>query len=424
MTLESTAYSPRPDNAAQPGGQPAEASRADRPADAPLHVCHLLLNLGCGGMENGLVALANGLRRDGRFRHSVVCLGEAGVFRARLAGDVPVLELDAGIGRQRVRHRRVWSALRTLKPDIVHTRNLPTIDLFPTIRAAGVRRMVHSEHGVDLIEAEGSPWRYRLVRRLGSRVIPAYVALSTGLRDWMAGQNGIPAHKISVIVNGVDTDRFRPPNPTEAQAARAAWPGALGAAAAAGGVTVIGSLGRLEAIKDHANLARAYVEMLRSRPALRTTTALVIGGEGRCRDTVADILAEAGLSDRLALPGYVAAPAGFYHGLDLFVLPSKSEGTSNTILEAMASGLPVVATEVGEARRLVAEGETGRLVPPSDPAALARALLAWLDDPAGLAAAGAAARVRAQSQFSLDRMLAAYAAVYEAAALGRTPSGV
>lgn len=407
MTLESTAYSAAPHEAAPPA--------------APLHVCHVLLNLGCGGMENGLVALANGLRREGRFRHSVVCLGEAGVFRTRLAEDVPLYALETGAGGQFRRHRRLWSALRALRPDIVHTRNLPTIDLFPTIRAAGVRRMVHSEHGVDLIEADGSPWRYRLVRRLGSRVIPAYVALSTGLRDWMAGENGISAEKIAVIVNGVDTGRFRPPTPAERQAARAAWPGVVGAAAGAGNVQVIGSLGRLEAIKDHATLARAYVEMVRRRPELRATTVLVIGGEGRCRETVQAILDAAGLADRFALPGYVADPARFYHGLDLFVLPSLSEGTSNTILEAMASGLPVVATEVGEARRLVAEGETGRIVPPGDPAALAEALLAGLDDPAGLAAAGVAARQRVQARFSLDRMLDAYAAVYTAAAAGRAP---
>ena len=385
----------------------AEAGVAAKPSRGR-HICHVVLRLAYGGMENGLVTIANRLRGDGQ-RHSIVCLDDATAFRARLAPDVPVYCLGGQYRTQFGKMRALRRVLREIRPDVVHTRNLPTIDLYPAIRAAGVRRMVHSEHGVETLEADGSPLKYRLIRRLGGRVIARYVALSEDLRAWMAGPNGIPAHKITTIVNGVDTARFRPAD----AAGRPALRRRFGLPEEA--TTVIASLGRLTPIKDHANLARAYAALIRARPDLRDRTMLLIGGDGPQRTTVAGILADAGLSDRLVLTGDVADPAAFYGAADVFVLPSKSEGTSNTVLEAMASGLPVVATDVGETGRLVADGATGAIVPAEAPNALADAIVPYLDDPAMRHGHGAAGRERVCTHFSLDAMLDAYAAVYAAA---------
>jgi sugar transferase (PEP-CTERM/EpsH1 system associated) len=368
----------------------------------------VVLRLAYGGMENGLVTIANRLRAGG-MRHSIVCLEDATDIRARLAPDVPVHCLGGRYRSQLGKMRALRRVLRELRPDIVHTRNLPTIDLYPAILAAGVRRMVHSEHGVETLEAEGSPLKYRLIRRLGGRVISRYVALSDDLRAWMAGPNGIPAHKITTIVNGVDTARFRPAAPASRSALR------RHAGIPEGETSVIASLGRLTPIKDHANLARAYTALIRARPDLRARTMLLIGGDGPQRPTVAGIMADAGLSDRLILLGDVDDPAAFYGAADVFVLPSKSEGTSNTVLEAMASALPVVATDVGENSRLVADGETGAIVPPGTPTALATEIASYVDDPARRRRHGARARERARTAFSLDAMLSAYAAVYAAA---------
>jgi len=383
-------------------------------ASAPLHVCHVLLRLGYGGMENGLVTIVNGLRAGG-FRHSIVCLDAATNFRSRVADDVPVHCLSEHARGPLGRYRALWRVVRALRPDIVHTRNLATIDLYPVLLAAGVRHLVHSEHGVDLLEIDGSPLKYRLTRRLGSLVTPAYIALSRDLKDWLVRQNGIPARKVSIIVNGVDTERFRPAaNPAARQARRAA----LGLDDP--DVVAIGSLGRLEAVKDHENLVAAYVAMVARRPELRARTVLVLGGDGSRRQAIEAVMESAGLPDRLVLPGYIADSPAFYPALDLFVLPSRTEGTSNTILEAMACGLPVVATDVGESARLVADGETGAIVPPRDPESLAASLIPYLDSAGLRQRHGAAGRERAVAQFSLDGMLRAYGEVYRRVAGGRT----
>ncbi len=398
------------------------AFEASRPAVEPpppgtdtasLHVCHVLLRLGYGGMENGLVTIVNGLRAGG-FRHSIVCLDTATNFRARVAADVPVHCLGESTSGPLGRHRALWRLIRELRPDIVHTRNLATIDLYPVVLAAGVRRLVHSEHGVDLLEIDGSPLKYRLIRRLGSLVTPAYIALSRDLKDWLVRRNGIPARKVSVIVNGVDTERFRPPADPAARRARR---DALGLDDPE--VVAIGSLGRLEAVKDHENLAAAYVALVARRPDLRARTVLVLGGDGSRRAAIEAVMHQAGLRDRLRLPGYIADSPAFYQALDLFVLPSRTEGTSNTILEAMACGLPVVATDVGESARLVADGETGAIVPPRDPEGLAAGLIPYLDSTDLRRRHGAAGRERTLARFSLDGMLRAYGEVYRRVAGGR-----
>jgi len=375
------------------------------PIATPRHVCHVVLRLAHGGMENGLVTIANRLR-DGGFRHSIVCLEDATDVRTRLAPDVPVHCLGGQYRTQVGKMRALRRVLREIEPDIVHTRNLPTIDLYPAILAAGVRRMVHSEHGVETLEASGSPLKYRLIRRLGGRVIARYIALSEDLRTWMAGPNGIPASRITTIINGVDTARFRPAAPESRPALRRQF------GVPDDDTTVIASLGRLTPIKDHANLARAYTALIRARPDLRERTRLLIGGDGPQRPTIAGIMADAELNDRLILAGDISDPAAFHGAADVFVLPSKSEGTSNTVLEAMASGLPVVATDVGETGRLVADRDTGALVPAESPNALANALVPYLVDPARRHRHGTAARERACSRFSLNAMLDAYASVY------------
>ena len=140
-------------------------------------------------------------------------------------------------------------------------------------------------------------------------------------------------------------------------------------------------------------------------------------GEGPLRAQAQAILDEAGVADLAWLPGERTDVPDVMRGLNGFVLPSLAEGISNTILEAMATGLPVVATRVGGNAELVAHGRTGQVVPPDDVEAMAQALLRMATDPARAAAMGQDARVEVEQRFSLQAMVAAYQHLYDEGSL-------
>jgi glycosyltransferase involved in cell wall biosynthesis len=137
-----------------------------------------------------------------------------------------------------------------------------------------------------------------------------------------------------------------------------------------------------------------------------------MAGEGPLRADCAALFSEAGVSDQVWMPGERDDIASLLRTMDIFVLPSLAEGISNTILEAMATGLPVIATRVGGNAELVVEGETGTLVPPSHPEAMADALASYVHDGNKVLREGMAGRARVQREFSLDVMVSRYASLY------------
>jgi glycosyltransferase involved in cell wall biosynthesis len=182
---------------------------------------------------------------------------------------------------------------------------------------------------------------------------------------------------------------------------------------------LVGTVGRLREVKDQTNLARAFVHARRSDPQATAGLRLVIVGDGPLRAAVESILRDAGMQQFAWLAGERDDIPDVLRGLDLFVLPSLAEGISNTILEAMASALPVIATRVGGNVELVEDGVTGRLVPASDSVQLGEALLAYVRDRALLRRHGSAGRQQAEQRFSLDGMVARYESLYARALRAR-----
>lgn len=376
-------------------------------------ICHIILRLDYGGLENGLVTLINHMPAE-RYDHVVVCLERAADFRGRIRrGDVALHEINKKPGKDLSAYRKIWRLLRDLRPDIVHTRNLSTVDMFVPAALARVPALVHSEHGLDMAEIGGSRGRYRLLRRLSALAVDRYIAVSKDLARWMTVDVGLSRDRISVIYNGVDSERFQPSG--EGRRCRdTVFPPGF----APDGACVVGTIGRLEPIKDQITLARAFLHALEAQPSLRETMRLAIVGEGRLRGEIESLLRNAGATSLAWMPGFRDDVADVYRAFDLFVLPSRREGTSNTILEAMASGLPVIATDVGGNPELVTAGVTGRLVPAEDPRALAEAIVDYANQSARRAAHGAAGRQRVLRDFSIDAMVRGYGAVYDALANG------
>jgi sugar transferase (PEP-CTERM/EpsH1 system associated) len=374
--------------------------------DARPLVLHVIHQLAMGGMENNLVNLIN--RMDpARFRHAIACVEDFSDFRSRLVKpDVEVVALHRSrIGVQRLQ-LELFRLCRRLRPAIVHSRNRSGLDALLPARLAGVRYRVHGEHGWDVEDLHGEKWKLIWLRRLHAPLVNRYITVSRDLERYLIQRVGIAARGVTQIYNGVDTERFSP---------AAAKPALLPASLAAGDVVVIGTVGRIQAVKDQATLLRAFAALLSAHPECRARLRLAIVGDGPLLDELRGLAASLGIAETTWMPGAVGNVPDVLRLLDVFVLPSLNEGISNTILEAMASRLPVLATARGGNVELVDEGQNGRLFEPGDVAALARLLGDYVENPALRLAHADTARRRAVERFSPDAMVASYQAVYEAA---------
>lgn len=369
------------------------------------HVVHVVHGFGTGGLENGMVNLFNSLPPE-RFRHTVVALTGYGDFRRRIhAQKVDFHALDRAPGQGLGWTLRLLKLLRQLQPDLVHTRNLAALEAQFVAAAAGIRATVHGEHGRDVFDLYGQNWKYNLLRRAARPFVSNYIAVSRDLETWLRLVVRVPPRKLHQIYNGVDSVKFHP--------REGARPEVLPPGFAGEGAVVFGSVGRMAEVKDYPTLAQAFVRLHEAHPERAARARLAIVGEGPARAECQAILQAANLAHLAWLPGERHDIPELMQALDVFVLPSKNEGVSNTILEALASGLPVIATAVGGNVEVVQNGVNGTLVAPGDAEALAEALLAYLDTPGRIAEQGASARQHAEQRFSLEVMADAYATVYE-----------
>ena len=375
-------------------------------------IVHVVYRFDTGGLENGVVNLLNHLPA-GAYRHAVVSLTEVTAFKQRVQrDDVMYVALNKGPGHAIRLFPQLWRLFRRLRPAIVHTRNLAALEAQVPAWAAGVPVRIHGEHGRDVGDLHGHSRKYQWVRRVHSPLVHRYVALSQDLAGYLSQRVGIDGSRIEQIYNGVDVQRFCPPAGSD--------PAPIAGCPFDPGHWLVGTVGRMQTVKNQTLLAQAFVDALRHAPALRERMRLVMVGDGPLRAEAMTLLQGAGVAHLAWLPGERADVAEVMRGLDCFVLPSLAEGISNTILEAMATGLPVLATGVGGNAELVGHGRSGEIVPSGDAAALAQALVRLADDPAAAAAMGRAGREEVERRFSLQAMEAAYRRLYDGqlAALG------
>jgi sugar transferase (PEP-CTERM/EpsH1 system associated) len=372
-----------------------------RARTSPPLVAQVIYRLDYGGLENGVVNLVNRMPAN-RYRQALVCLAGFGrEFRNRIRrDDVEIVSIDKRPGKDPAAYLRMWRTLRRLRPAIVHTRNLGTVDMQWVAAAAGVPRRVHGEHGWEAADPRGMNPRSLRIRRACRPAVHRYVPMSRDLADWLQKAVHVPATRIRQAYSGVDTERFRPAKTAEA-AARTA------------GVVRIGTVGRLDPVKNHAMLLQSLRAILDTRSDLRPTLRLTIVGDGPQRSSLESLARELNLDASVDFTGTRDDTAELMRTFDLFVLPSMNEGISNTILEAMASGLPVLAARVGGNPELVLPGVTGMLYDPADGDGLTAGLRRYLDEPALRESHGRAGRERVLAQFSLDSMIQRYLDIYD-----------
>ncbi len=377
------------------------------PSDSRPLIAHIIYRLDVGGLENGLVNLINHLPAD-RFRHAILCLkGHDPAFARRIQRtDVLLIDLEKKEGKNLGVYWRLWRHFRQLKPAIVHTRNLTSLVAVVPALLAGVPYRIHGEHGRDMSDLDGSNQKHQWFRRVLLPLTHRIIALSQDLEHYLIQVIGAPRRKVSQFYNGVDTERFRPREDTE--------PSPFPAFFSGDEVFVIGTVGRMQAVKNPLLLARAFITLVETAPReLAGSLRLVMIGEGPLRQPCQALLDHAGLTDRVWLPGARHDIPPLLRHLDLFVLPSLAEGISNTLLEAMASGVPVIATQVGGNPELVTPGIDGSLIPSNDVQALVHALLGYLLDRPTRIQQKNHARHTALDRFSLITMVNHYEEIYK-----------
>lgn len=364
---------------------------------SPAQVVHVVQNLAIGGLERVVVDLATHVDRA-RYRCSIVCLGAGGALgeRAAAAG-VPVRTLAKGPGFRVGALARLARILRRERVDLVHCHNTaPLVYGALAGRFAGAAGVVYTAHGMKT-SRERKPV---VLQRLG--LVDHFVTVSEDARRIAVERAGAPAARVATVHNGVDVAAFAGPARSSGRGETRA---ALGIPAQA---FVFGIVARLNAAKDHARLFSAFAELARQDERLR----LIVVGDGELRHDLAARVAELGMGDRIVMLGSRSDVADLLATFDCFVLSSHTEGLAVTLLEAMAAGLPIVATRVGGNTEVVVDGETGVVVPPRDTARL-RDALAWMAAHAERARAmGARGRERVAERFSVEAMARSYEALY------------
>ncbi|HEX6883075.1 MAG TPA: glycosyltransferase [Planctomycetota bacterium] len=364
------------------------------PAGSGARVLHVFATFAPGGPQVRATRLLPELPRD--WRHAIVALDGNTAARTLLAQELGVELLPAPPRAGTLRTTRALARLLvTWRPDLLLTYNFGALDALLAARLTGLRAVVHHEDGFLPDEVAGFKRRRVWARRLvlpGTHavIVPSHRLEEIARTLWHLA----PPHLLR-IPNGLAPGDFpeRDGNPRR----RAE----LGIGAEE---LVVGSVGHLRPEKNPVRLVEAMGAV---------AGHLLMLGDGPERPRVEAAARAAGLGSRLHLVGHRVAPQADYQAMDVFALSSDTEQMPVALLEAMASALPVVATDVGDVRRILPE-EQGELVVPAaaGPAGLARALQRLLADPALRARLGRANRARVEREFSFERMVSAYRSVY------------
>jgi len=365
---------------------------------APRRLFHLFPTFAVGGSQVRLAQIANHF--GDRYRHTIFATD--GVYDALslIGGHVPVTKLEASIDKRRgLRNVPLYHRiLRETGADVVVTHNWGTIEWAVATRFVARQRHVHIEDGFGPDEAERQlPRRvwFRRVALAGPRttlVVPSRVLFDIATRVWKLG-----AAKVQLVPNGIDLGRFANVDPAEARAL----------AQKVDGEVLIGTVATLRPEKNLGLLIRAFARLPPSPPS-----RLFIVGHGAEADRLKASARDAGVADRVVFFGHTSAPEAILRAFDIFAMSSDTEQMPIGLLEAMACGLPVAATRVGDIAHMVAEENLGLLVPAGAEEALAGTLRALVENPEMQAKVGAKNLAKVMAAYDQNTMFARYAELF------------
>ena len=357
---------------------------------------HILDSLNVGGLENGVVNLVNSLDPC-KYNHVICCLREVGPMAERLHRKDTEIVCMGNDSTDYFMPLKLKRLINRIGPEVVHTRNWGTIDGIIAAKLAKVKYVMHGEHGREFTDLHGSNYRRNLARWVLGRWVNLFVAVSDEIKSWLVNKVGIPEKKIVTIINGVDTKKFFPP------ADKGKVKQDLGIDP---NTFIVGTVGRLDKVKNYEMLVKAMLLKFNEFPH-----KLILIGNGPERANLEAFVTTHRLSN-VEFFGEKQNIQDYLQIFDLFVLTSVGEGISNTILEAMATGVPVIATRVGGNPEIVQDNVTGSLIPSGDHAILSEMITKYLNDRSLCEKHGQAGRLRCEKLFSLNVMVEKYDRLY------------
>jgi len=367
-----------------------------------IHVLHVVWSFGIGGMENGIVNVMNA--SPASFSFSVIALSTLGESVKRVhRDDIFFTALNKNAGNDLSIIWKLKKIIQERKPDIVYTHGWGTFfEGVMAARLAGTKTIIHGEH--EDLETRIFTRRRRIAAyQLFDFFVHKYTAVSPVVRDNLHGTANIESSKIHTIINGVDTRKFKP-NPENRKKVR----GALGIKE---DTFVIVAVGRLVEVKNYAMLIEAAGKVKN-----RDNIKILLVGDGPLRSELESKITTSDLRSSVEILGQRDDIPQLLAASDLFVSTSTSEGMSNTIMEAMATGLPVIATDVGGTSVLIQHKKNGVLVASNDAAALAEELSNIMKNSDYAKLLGRTSRLECEKNMSLQKMADNYAALFQGCA--------
>ncbi len=349
-----------------------------------IRVVHILHSFSTGGMEKGIAAVVKGSSH--LYEHIILCITQTGRSEELLPKEIQVISLNKPSGNSLSFIIKLSKLLKKLDPDVIHTRNWGGLDGVLAARVAGITAIVHGEHGWGVIDTNGLNFKRVIIRRFISLFITEYTCVSKQMVGWI--KNDIKVrNRVTQIYNGVD-HKYYAPAPKKKDRKE----------------LVMGIVGRLDPIKDHPTLFSAFAKVKKIVPGIR----LLVIGDGPEKEKL-----KALATSEIVFLGNRRDVPILLQQLDIFILPSLNEGISNTILEAMATELPVVASNVGGNPELVKDGVTGRLFDAGNVEDLTLILSDYCRNARLRNRHGKNGRQRAIRKFSMEAMINQYTGVWK-----------
>jgi len=361
-----------------------------------IRVVHIVNNLHYGGMERVIAEITRRTDRS-EFETHVLGLQFIGHFGKGLEEFATLHVADPMTRWSMLYPVTLARQLKRIAPDVVHMHSGVWYKAVKAAAIAGVPYSIFTDHGREA----GEPWLNRALDELASRHTDAVVCVSVELRDRVARLVRQPS-RIRVIQNGVDTQHYSP------RSDDGDFRREIGVDAS---TPIVGSVGRLEPVKGYRVMVEAFARLPKASPDA-PRPALVLVGDGSERSALENAAATLGVADAVHFMGWRSDIERISRAFSVFSMSSHSEGTSVSLLEAMSAGLCPVVTNVGGNAAVLGPALKHRLVPPSDPDALAEALSHALSDRAARERDSAIARTRVIADFDLDSMVRQYEALY------------